>query len=160
MRFTTQNPEETQALGQRIGKKLIPGDLVLLSGDLGTGKTTLAQGISQGLGVGPDQYVRSPSFTLINQYQGNIPVYHIDLYRIESGPDLANLGLEEYLFGEGVALVEWSERLFLPLQDGTQLFENFDYIEISLEFAPNQGRLFEISLSNLSTRTHPLFSLH
>jgi tRNA threonylcarbamoyladenosine biosynthesis protein TsaE len=160
MRFTTQTPEETLDLGQKIGRKLIPGDLLLLSGDLGTGKTTLVQGISLGLGVGPEQYVRSPSFTLINQYQGNLPVYHIDLYRIESGPDLVNLGLEEYLFGEGVALVEWAERLFLPLEDGTQLFENFDYIEISIEFAPDRGRLFEISLRNMSHKTHPLFTLH
>jgi len=160
MRFPTQNPEETLALGRKIGEKLIPGDLILLSGDLGTGKTTLVQGISQGLGVGPDQYVRSPSFTLINPYQGSLPVYHIDLYRIDSGPDLANLGLEEYLFGEGVSLVEWSERLFLPQQDGSQLFENFDYIKISIEFAPNQGRWFEISMNHVSLKTHPLFTLH
>ncbi len=82
MEFQTRKPEETIELGRKIGRVLQQGDVVLLMGDLGAGKTTLSQGIAAGLGVGKDQYVRSPSFTLVNEYSGTLPIYHIDLYRI------------------------------------------------------------------------------
>ena len=102
--------DETRAAGESLATTLGPGDTVLLTGDLGMGKTVFARGIAAGLGVDEEQ-VRSPSFTLVNLYSGRLPVYHIDLYRIERVEDMDELGLQEILGGDGVAIVEWAERL-------------------------------------------------
>jgi tRNA threonylcarbamoyladenosine biosynthesis protein TsaE len=101
---------ETLEAGVRLAAGLRIGDTVLLEGGLGAGKTVFARGVARGLGVDPAE-VRSPTFTLVNIYSGRIPVYHIDLYRIEKPADLAELGLEEVIGTDGVALVEWGERL-------------------------------------------------
>ena len=106
----SRSEEETRAAGESLASSLRSGDTVLLSGDLGMGKTVFARGVAAGLGVDPGQ-VRSPSFTLVNRYPGRIPVYHIDLYRVEKLEDMDELGLEEILGGDGVAVVEWAERL-------------------------------------------------
>ncbi len=108
--FTTRSEEETGLAGAALAAGLRPGDVVLLRGDLGMGKTVFARGLAAGLGVDPAE-VRSPSFTLVNPYRGRVPVYHIDLYRIDKPADLDELGLEELLGGDGVAVVEWAERL-------------------------------------------------
>lgn len=107
LRVVAEGAEETRRVGQTLGRFLQPGDVVLLSGELGSGKTTFAQGVAAGLGVeGP---VTSPSFVLMNRYQGRFPFYHLDLYRLD-GEGVADLGLEEFL-GEGVAVVEWPQAL-------------------------------------------------
>jgi len=106
----TRSESETVALGRALAADLVPGDVVLLEGDLGAGKTALARGLAGGLGVAEGE-VRSPTFTLVNPYRGRVTVHHIDLYRIEKPSDLEELGLEEILGGEGVAIVEWAERL-------------------------------------------------
>ncbi len=106
----SRSEEETRAAGESLASSLRSGDTVLLSGDLGMGKTVFARGVAAGLGVDPGQ-VRSPSFTLVNRYSGRVPVYHIDLYRVEKLEDMDELGLEEILGGDGVAVVEWAERL-------------------------------------------------
>ena len=106
----SRSEEETRAAGEALAGSLRPGDAVLLSGDLGMGKTEFARGVAAGLGVDPGR-VHSPSFTLVNRYPGRIPVYHIDLYRVEKLEDMDELGLEEILGGDGVAVVEWAERL-------------------------------------------------
>jgi len=106
----SRSEEETRAAGESLASSLRSGDTVLLSGDLGMGKTVFARGVAAGLGVDPGQ-VRSPSFTLVNRYPGRVPVYHIDLYRVEKLEDMDELGLEEILGGDGVAVVEWAERL-------------------------------------------------
>lgn len=161
MEFLTDKPEETVELGRKIGRALQPGDVLLLMGDLGAGKTTLAQGIAGGLGVGKDQYVRSPSFTLVNEYQGTLPVYHIDLYRIESAAELVDLDLEEYFFGSGVALVEWGEKLLKdPAKNTSPLpFEISHAIEIYFEIENMNNRQITIHPPANSPRKHPLFSL-
>ena len=108
--FSTRSEQETRIAGERLAASLAPGDTVLLRGDLGMGKTVLARGVAIGLGV-PAADIRSPSFTLVNPYHGRLPVFHIDLYRIEKPEDLQELGLEEILGGEAIAIVEWAERL-------------------------------------------------
>lgn len=99
--------EETLALGNTIGKIVQEGDVLLLSGPLGAGKTCLTQGIAQGLGI--DAVTQSPTFMLIREYQGRLPLYHMDLYRLEF-KELEELGLDEYLYGYGVCVIEWAER--------------------------------------------------
>ncbi len=108
--LVTHSEAETTRAGVELAADLAPGDVVLLIGDLGLGKTVLARGIAAGLGVDPSE-VHSPTFTLVNQYRGRIPVHHVDLYRIDRESDMGELGLEEILGGEGVAIVEWGERL-------------------------------------------------
>lgn len=109
--FRTHSPEETQEIGVKIGSQLRPGDVVALIGDLGVGKTCLTQGIARGADIYQDQTVNSPSYILINEYDGKIPVYHIDLYRLEQLEDIVALGLEEYLEGDGICVIEWADRM-------------------------------------------------
>lgn len=108
--LVARSAAETFEAGRTLAATLGAGDIVLLTGDLGMGKTVFARGLAVGLGVDPET-VRSPTFTLVNPYHGRIPVYHVDLYRIEKDSDLDELGLEEILGGDGVAIVEWAERL-------------------------------------------------
>jgi tRNA threonylcarbamoyladenosine biosynthesis protein TsaE len=108
--FVSRSPEETVLLGKRLGELLEPGDVVALIGALGAGKTTLAKGIAGGAGVVDEDEVTSPSFVLLNEYRGRWPVYHADLYRLEAA-EMDDLGFEEFIFGEGVSLLEWAEKI-------------------------------------------------
>lgn len=110
----TVSPEQTRILGRLIGELLPPSALLLLTGDLGAGKTSLTQGLARGLGVPEDEAVTSPSYTLMNQYAGRLPLFHFDLYRLGGTEDLLDLGFEEYLVGDGVTVVEWADRAALP----------------------------------------------
>ena len=113
--YTTLSEKETAALGAGFSARLRPGDVVAVSGDLGTGKTRFVQGICKGLGV--EGHVASPTFTIISEYRTPLlGVYHIDLYRVNSSAEIRELGLEEYLAGKGICLIEWAEKAagFLP----------------------------------------------
>lgn len=112
MKVVSRSAQETQALGERLGARLGRGDVVACIGPLGAGKTCFLQGLARGLGVMTD--VTSPTFVLVNQYRGRLPVYHVDAYRTGSLTELVDLGLEEMLHGEGVTVVEWADKL-LPL---------------------------------------------
>ncbi len=112
MKVVSRSAQETQALGERLGARLGRGDVVACIGPLGAGKTCFLQGLARGLGVTAD--VTSPTFVLVNQYRGRLPVYHVDAYRTGSLTELVDLGLEEMLHGEGVTVVEWADKL-LPL---------------------------------------------
>ncbi len=120
MEIETASPEETQKIAAKLGEKLKPGDVVLLFGDLGAGKTTFVQGLARGLGVPEDYYVQSPTFALINEYPGRVPLYHVDLYRL-APEDVYDLGLEE-LVEKGVVVIEWSERLPFSLGQEIKVF--------------------------------------
>ena len=98
--------DQTRRIGARLAAMLAPGDVVLLEGLFGVGKTSLVQGLARGLGVG-SSYVTSPTFTLINEYEGRLPLYHIDLYRLDTAEQVAALGLLEYLYDDGVTVIEW-----------------------------------------------------
>lgn len=105
----TSNPEQTWRMGELLGALLGPGDIVCLYGDLGAGKTSLSYGIALGLEV-KEQYITSPTFTFVNEYEGRVPFYHIDLYRLKDPEELENIGFEEYLDSDGVTVIEWAER--------------------------------------------------
>jgi len=107
----TGSGEETVALGARLGRLLLPGDFVALVGELGAGKTQFAKGIAAGLEVDPDTPVTSPTYTILNIYQGRLPLYHFDLYRLQGPEEISELGFEEYFSGRGACVVEWAERL-------------------------------------------------
>jgi tRNA threonylcarbamoyladenosine biosynthesis protein TsaE len=117
----TRSPEETQGLGARIGELAAPGDIYLLSGPLGAGKTCFTQGIARGLGV--IEPVVSPSFVLVRELHGRLPLYHIDLYRLDDIEEIVELGLDEYLYGNGVCVIEWAEKGFGALPAEHLLFQ-------------------------------------
>lgn len=107
--LATSSPEETDAAGERLGATLGPGDVVALSGELGAGKTVFVQGLVRALGVLSG--ATSPTFVLVNEYRGRLPVHHVDAYRTASLAELLDLGLEEMMDGDGVTVIEWAERL-------------------------------------------------
>ena len=104
-----RSPEETRALGARLGTRLGPGSVVACIGELGAGKTCFLQGLCRGLGV--ECGVTSPTFVLINQYRGRLPVYHLDAYRARTLTELVDIGVEELLHGDGVTVIEWADKL-------------------------------------------------
>ncbi|MEG2315632.1 MAG: tRNA (adenosine(37)-N6)-threonylcarbamoyltransferase complex ATPase subunit type 1 TsaE [Clostridia bacterium] len=109
MTFHTHSVEETRALGARLASQLLPGDVLLLLGDMGAGKSELTRGIARGLGI--TGYVTSPTFTIMQLHDtGRLPLYHFDWYRLNSAAELYELSMDEYLYGEGVAVVEWPSR--------------------------------------------------
>ncbi|HBF76353.1 MAG TPA: tRNA (adenosine(37)-N6)-threonylcarbamoyltransferase complex ATPase subunit type 1 TsaE [Clostridiaceae bacterium] len=105
MKVITNNENETYNIGIKIGKQLKAGDILSLNGDLGAGKTYLTKGIAKGLGV--EDYITSPTFTILNEYEGRIPLYHFDVYRINDVEEMYEIGFEEYLYGNGVCVIEW-----------------------------------------------------
>jgi len=108
--IVTRSASETEAWGESLAARLSAGDVILLFGELGAGKTCLVKGIAAGLGIDPRR-VHSPTFIMVNRYDGPLPVNHVDLYRLEEGEDFTDLGLDELFAGNGVTLVEWAERL-------------------------------------------------
>lgn len=106
--FVSKSPEDTLEFGIRLGKNLGSGDVVCLEGELGAGKTVLTIGIAEGLGIKTG--VTSPTFTIINEYPGEIPLYHIDLYRLEDGDEFYYMGGEDLMYGQGVSVIEWASR--------------------------------------------------
>lgn len=109
--ITSRDSKQTKLWGEKLGRCLEKGDIVCLIGGLGAGKTTFGQGVAKGLEV-PDEYVTSPTFVMLKEYRkARLPLFHFDLYRIESITELYDLGYEEYLFGDGVTIIEWAEKM-------------------------------------------------
>jgi tRNA threonylcarbamoyladenosine biosynthesis protein TsaE len=130
----THSVDETLALGERIAGELKAGDILLLSGDLGAGKTHFVKGVARGFGV-DESHVNSPTFTLIHEYKtGRLPVYHIDAYRLKSEQEAVEIGVEDVLFGDGICLVEWPERIAGLLPPGC--------IHVSIETLGTESRRF------------------
>jgi tRNA threonylcarbamoyladenosine biosynthesis protein TsaE len=128
----TKSSRQTVGWGRRLGKLARGGEIIGLIGELGAGKTCFVRGVAEGAGVGKNAWVRSPTFTLINEYQGRLPVYHIDLYRVGNHADIEGLNLREYLYAGGMSLVEWFE--YLP---ATEVDE---YLELKIAHAGATAR--------------------
>ena len=109
IRLATSSAEETAKAGYKLGSLLNPGDLVCLTGDLGTGKTAFTGGIAHALGI--EGYITSPTFTIVNEYMGKLPLYHFDAYRICDADEMFEIGFEEYLDSRGVVVIEWAEQI-------------------------------------------------
>jgi tRNA threonylcarbamoyladenosine biosynthesis protein TsaE len=134
--ITTHTPDETQKLGKTIGKWIEYPLVIGLSGDLGSGKTVFVQGLAEGLEVPGQYYITSPTFTLINEYPGRFPFFHIDLYRLDGISDLEDIGLDELLYDQAVIAIEWAKKISheLPAEHLALKFEitGDDYRTISL----------------------------
>ena len=128
----SRSAEHTRRLGNSLGKLLQGGEIIGLVGELGTGKTCFVRGLTVGLEVSQETWIRSPTFTLVNEYHGRLPIYHIDLYRIESTDELEELNLREYLYSNGVSLIEWFE--YFPAG------EVDDHLEIKLAYGEGSKR--------------------
>lgn len=111
VRFKSTSPEETFGLGESIGRQLRQGDILALSGELGSGKTCFTQGIAKGLDVPSNYNVTSPTFTLLNEYPGRIKLCHLDVYRLSGPGDIEEIGYEDFFFGPGVTVIEWAEKI-------------------------------------------------
>ena len=144
LELVSRSPEQTQALGTRIGQLAQPGDVFLLVGELGAGKTCLTQGIAWGLGI--EEYAMSPSFVIMRELYGRLPLYHIDLYRLDRIEESMDLGLDDYLYGSGVCVVEWAEKA-LSILPGERLLIRISYLsdtERSFEMEPSGQRYLEV----------------
>lgn len=133
--FTTSSPEETESLGEKLSAELRQGDRVALVGELGGGKTRFVKGVARGLGAkGP---VRSPSFTILNIYEGGrLPLYHMDLYRMGHSEEIFEAGVEEYIYGKGISIIEWADKVQALLDDCT--------VVVSFTYAGDSLRKIEI----------------
>ena len=117
MEYLSHNERETEALGAALAARLRPGDVVAYLGDLGAGKTAFTRGLARGLGYAGR--VTSPTFTIVNEYEGPVPLFHFDMYRLGSADELFDIGWEDYLARKGVCAVEWSENVSDALEEGT-----------------------------------------
>ena len=140
----TRSPEETFALGEKIGRTALPGQIYTLTGDLGVGKTVLTQGVAAGLGI---REAVSTTFTIVQVYEeGRLPFYHFDVYRIGDIEEMEEIGYDDYFFGNGVCLIEWAELIadILPeehisIKIEKDLSQGFDYRRITVEGLPDEG---------------------
>ncbi len=132
--FITHSEDETISLGKKIGNLLKKGDVIAMQGTLAAGKTTITKGIAQSLGI--KDTITSPTFCLISEYYGKMPLYHMDVYRLDGGEDFINLGTDDMIYGDGVSIIEWSEKIMDELPKKT----------IILKITPNDdgSRLIEI----------------
>ncbi|MDD2388838.1 MAG: tRNA (adenosine(37)-N6)-threonylcarbamoyltransferase complex ATPase subunit type 1 TsaE [Desulfobacterales bacterium] len=137
IQIITRSLDETQALGQKAGSLLKAGTVIALTGDLGSGKTTFVQGLARGLAVADDYYITSPTFTLINEYPGRCPLFHIDLYRLSGPDDFESIGLYDILDSDGVVAIEWAEKLCGDVPS--------DYVSIDLTILEDDSRQIRIT---------------
>lgn len=150
IKLTSRSPEETQQLGRYLGEMAQAGDVFLLVGELGSGKTCLVQGIASGLDV--REHVFSPSFVLIREYQGRLPLYHVDFYRLDHIDEIADLGLDDYIYGAGVCVIEWADKgtPILPDENLTVVLKHVSETERTVVMKASGERYVNL-LKNLSS---------
>ncbi|MDQ0351808.1 tRNA threonylcarbamoyladenosine biosynthesis protein TsaE [Alkalibacillus filiformis] len=141
-KFKTINETETQRLAKQIGEKLLPNDVVTLDGDLGAGKTTFAKGLAEGLAV--KRTVNSPTFTIVKEYKGRMPLYHMDVYRLEDSEE--DIGFDDYFNAEGVTVIEWSQFIseFLPEERLQINIEKIDEDQREVTLTPHTNHFNEL----------------
>lgn len=151
--FEIYTLEETKKLGMLLGQIATSGDVICLEGDLGAGKTTLTQSIALGLEVSSDQYVTSPSFAILHEYFGRIPLYHMDFYRLGGEDEVIDLGFEDYFYGEGLSVIEWPSRAsdIIP-EESLSLTMNVDDDKRLITFACSQKSSWVQKVSTLLKR--------
>ena len=144
----THSPQQTQKLGTSIGKLALPGDVFLLVGELGTGKTCLTQGIAWGLDI--KEYTLSPTFVIMRELHGRLPLYHVDLYRLDNIDEIADLGLDDYFYGSGVSVVEWAEKglSVMPVEHLLVEINHLSDTERDFTLRPS-GQHFQVMLAQL-----------
>jgi len=135
----SHSEEETRRLGEIIGKNLVQGDLVALIGDLGSGKTCLTKGLAKSLGVSDQYEITSPTFTIVNEYPGHLPLWHVDAYRLENSREMMDAGFEDFFNGGGVVVIEWAEKIKDILPKDT-LFVMFEYMDETTRIIRLSGR--------------------
>ena len=145
LELISHSPEETQKFGVRIGELALAGDIFLLVGTLGAGKTCLTQGIAWGLDI--KEYTLSPSFVIVRELYGRLPLYHIDLYRLDHIEEIVELGLDDYLYGNGVCVIEWAEKglSILPPEHLMIKISYLSDIERNFQLEPSGKRYLEIA---------------
>ncbi len=149
----SNSAKRTRRVGMKLGELAAAGDVILLVGALGVGKTCLTQGIAWGLGI--DDYTVSPSFVLLREYQGRMPLYHIDFYRLDRIEEVAHLGLDDYLYGSGVSVVEWADK-GLDMLPGENLLIEMRHLALNkrkLSFLPKGPRFVEMLSQLKGTRS-------
>src|SRR5574344_1488044 len=134
--FHTSSAEQTIELGRKLGALLAKGDVIAMQGTLAAGKTTITKGIAEALGV--KDTITSPTFCLISEYSGKMPLYHMDVYRLDGPEDFVNLGTDDMIYGEGVSIIEWSEKIMSELPKKT----------IILKITPNDDNSRTIEIEN------------
>lgn len=136
-RAISKSVDETVKLGRRLGRLISKGDMVALRGELGSGKTTLIKGIAKGLGVKDTRYVNSPSFVIVKEHKGRIPLYHFDVYRLDHPLSLDTVGYEEFFYGKGATVIEWADKIreLLPTE----------YLDIELSVKGESEREIKIA---------------
>ena len=137
MVFRTKSTSETIRIGKSIGSRLLPGDVVALTGELGAGKTQFIKGLAAGVGIGNPTYVSSPSFKLINEYPGKITFYHIDLFRLRGEKEAEELGLDDYFQSRGITAIEWADKIPSLLPE--------EILRIHIRYTGENSRTLEIS---------------
>jgi tRNA threonylcarbamoyladenosine biosynthesis protein TsaE len=134
LKLTTHSAEETQKLGKAIGRLAEPGDIFLLVGELGAGKTCLTQGLAYGLDI--QEYTLSPSFVIMRELHGRLDLFHMDFYRLDNIAEISDLGLDDYLFGQGVCVIEWANKGMTVLPE--------DHLLIKIDYLADNDRSFII----------------
>jgi len=152
--INTNNSDRTKELGIDIGKLLSSGDIICLSGDLGTGKTTFVNGLANGLEI--KEYITSPTFTIVNEYVGKYKLYHFDVYRINDPEELYNIGFDEYIYSEAISVIEWAElvseivpkeKLWIKITKNTDISDEYRKFEID-----SIGNRYELLINELIKR--------
>jgi tRNA threonylcarbamoyladenosine biosynthesis protein TsaE len=129
MELLVKSVDETISIGRQLGLKASQGDIICINGELGTGKTHMTKGIAAGLGI--TEYITSPTFTIVNEYEGRLKLYHFDVYRVNDPDEIAAVGFDEYIFGDGVSVIEWSNYIeeLIP----------FEHLSINIYNVPDMG---------------------
>ncbi len=135
--FITNSPEETIELGRKIGSKLNGGEIIAITGPLGSGKTHLIKGIATGAGAQDSRSINSPTFVIVNEYTGRLDIFHIDAYRLNSIAEFEMLGFDDFCYPQSVVLIEWADKIEPALGD-------IEYIRIALEYSGQNTRIIHI----------------